>query len=149
MKSHASNTTILMSLLLSFRPAIVLRCVLFPSLLIGQLRRGGWQTFSFYPPSTLSAFVARFLFIFTATPFNLSTLSVDIMQITLCAFSALVFCSYCHLPAEFITTSFISYVLVPVANILNRLKKKNPDFGGNFFFFPPQSSPSSSNFLRT
>lgn len=61
---------------------------------------------------------------------------------TLCL-SALVLCSYCHLPAEFITTFFISYVLVPVANILNRLKKKKkyiPDFGGNFFF-PPQSPP--------
>lgn len=65
---------------------------------------------------------------------------------TLCL-SALVLCTYCHLPAEFITTSFISYVLVPVANILNRLKKKIiPDFGGNFFFpttFTPPSQLSS------
>lgn len=61
---------------------------------------------------------------------------------TLCL-SALVLCSYCHLPAEFITTSFISYVLVPVANILNRLKKKKKLFRTlvETFFFPTTFTP--------
>lgn len=69
---------------------------------------------------------------------------------TLCL-SALVLCTYCHLPAEFITTSFISYVLVPVANILNRLKKKN--YSGLWWklFFSHHIHPSSLTFfvLRT
>lgn len=108
-------------------------------------KEGGDKPSLSVPPTTPSAFVARFLFIFTATPFNLSTFKCGhYANYTLCLrpwfWVQYLLYSYCHLAAEFITMSFISYVLVPVANILNRLeKKKEEEYSGLwwklFFFF--------------